>query len=90
MHHLTKAIYGSQVTPARCGGYSAVFGESGEDLEILLLGGIVIGLWETKDLGEMEKIRWLLLVYHGQEWILRKKCLQYVVIRPADAIAKPP
>jgi hypothetical protein len=90
MHHLTKATYGSQVTPTGCGGYSAVFGESGEDLEILLLGGIVIGLWKTQDLGEMEKLRLLLLVYHGQERILRKKCLQYTVIRPADAIAKPP
>jgi len=41
MHHLTKATYGSQVTPMGCGGYVTVFAELGEDLEILLLGGAV-------------------------------------------------
>ena len=86
MHDLTKATYGSQVMPTGCGGYSAVIGELGEDLEILLLGGIVIGMWKTQHLGEMEKIQLLLLEYHEHDRILRKKCLQYT---PADAIAKP-
>ena len=88
MHHLTKATYGSQVTPAGCSGYSAVFGESGEDLEILLLGGIVVGMWKTQHLGEMENIWLLLLIYHEQNRILCKKCLRYTVIHPADTITK--
>ena len=86
IHHLTKAAYGPQVTSVGCGGYSAIFGESGEGLETLLLGGIVVGLWKTWDLGEMEKVQQLLLVYHGQEWVLCKKYLQCMVICPADAI----
>jgi hypothetical protein len=69
MHHLTKTIYPLHITPC---GYTYDIQDSGDELEIQLIGGIVTGLWETTDIGNMEKILGLLLVYYADVKIFCK------------------
>jgi hypothetical protein len=44
--------------------------DPGNDLEIFLLGGLVLVLWKTEDIGDTTKIKGLVLLYGDQSRIL--------------------
>jgi hypothetical protein len=64
-HHLTKLVFASRITPAGCGVDNFINGESGYLLEETLMGGVVGVLWNTRDVGEMDKFIGLVLEYRG-------------------------
>ena len=80
MHHLTKATYAFRITPAGMNGYNADFGDPGDELEILLLGGIVTVVWEKDGLGDMGKIQKLVVVYYRHQWVLREHCCNKICL----------
>jgi hypothetical protein len=74
MHYLVKLVYGPQATPPGAGGRISIVGESGEELEELLVGGKVEVLWNSEDVAEMEKILGLVIEYRGALRDLRESC----------------
>jgi hypothetical protein len=62
-HSLTLSIFGSQLTPAGCGVSAGNYGESGFVAENLLFGGQIQAVWRDGEVGEMTKIRGLVLDY---------------------------
>ena len=74
MHYLVKLVYGPRTTPPGAGGRASVVGESGEELEELLVGGKVEVLWNSEDVSEMEKILVLVMEYREALRDLRGLC----------------
>jgi len=75
VHHLSKVVHGPLVITSGVGYYPLVSAKAGEKFEVSLIAGIVVALWNSKDLGEMEKIRGLVLEYpeyDGNTWVLSK------------------
>lgn len=64
MHHLTKFVFGLQLTPPGIGD-GLVVGEAGMELEEKLFSGVVSVVWGKGEVTEMEKVQCLVLNYRG-------------------------